>query len=69
MRVAPSSTIDVASAALTNATTYTNGCTVTVDSSNPYSIRFIATVSGQTIQQPVNLLLQANGYIGVSAEL
>jgi len=69
MRVAPTA-VDYASIAVTNTTSYTNGgAVVTLDMANALSSRLGVAVSGQTSNQPTQVLTQTGGYVGLSAEL
>jgi len=69
MRIAPTA-VDYASIAVTNCTSYTNGgAVVTLDMANALSSRLGVAVSGQTTNQPTQVLTQTGGYVGLSAEL
>ena len=69
MRTAPT-TLDYSGLNLTNTTTYTNAVSaLTLDMNTANAVRLAATSTGGTANQPVQLLFQANGYIGLSAEL
>lgn len=69
MRTAPT-VLDYSGLNLTNTSSYTNAVSaLTLDMNTPVSVRLSATSTGGTTNQPVQLLFQANGYIGLNAEL
>jgi hypothetical protein len=69
MRVPPTS-LDFSALAITNTTSYTNAAsTASIDNASRLSTRISVSATGQTANQPVQLVLQTPGFLGLSAEL
>jgi hypothetical protein len=69
MRVKPTA-VEFSNVAITDTITYTTAATnVTIESGTPSVIRLSVAVTGQTQYRPVQLMLQTDGYLGITAEL
>ena len=66
----PATSIDFSTLLVSNGTTYTNPVTTcTINSTSTLAIRVAAAATGQTTNQPTQLLTGTNGFLGFSAEL
>ena len=69
MRVRPTA-VDWSAVAITDTITYTTLATnVTIESGTSSVIRLSVAVTGQTQYRPVQMMLQQNGFLGLTAEL